>query len=157
MSLDEIKEAAVTMSFDQEGFVVCDANFNRIKIKSHGYLAVHKIKGNGIVNEISVLDLVRKNDHREFLLYFPEYQEKFNEIKDLYYNWKSDVLSSLSKAVDKFDLSQKEFAVWAKNEIYSPFLFKAYKRQGVSFNKWIEEVKTKKLLSLIKGEKNEKK
>ena len=45
----------------QEGYVVVDDNWHRIKIKSPAYLAVHHLLGNGIVSKEKAFDIITHN------------------------------------------------------------------------------------------------
>lgn len=60
-------------AFD-EGYVVCDKNFNRIKIKNPKYVALHHLKGK--MNKHHILTLVKSNEVDEFIASFPERREE---------------------------------------------------------------------------------
>ena len=64
-----------------EGIVVRDAAGNRVKIKTLLYFEMHKAKNNGVITLERIVDLIRANDHYEFLSYFPEYTDVFNRVK----------------------------------------------------------------------------
>lgn len=64
-----------------EGIVVRDANGERVKIKTLLYFEMHKAKNNGVITLERIVDLIRANDHYEFLSYFPEYQSVFDDVK----------------------------------------------------------------------------
>lgn len=64
-----------------EGIVVRDAAGQRVKIKTLLYFQMHKAKNNGVITLERIVDLIRANDHYEFLSYFPEYQSVFDDIK----------------------------------------------------------------------------
>lgn len=64
-----------------EGIVVRDDNGERVKIKTLLYFQMHKAKNNGIITLERIVDLIRANDHYEFLSYFPEYTDVFNRVK----------------------------------------------------------------------------
>lgn len=80
-NLQDCLRATEKMGFDEEGFVVVDANWNRVKIKSPAYVAAHHLKDNGNVNRKRVLEIVEANETDEFLGYFPEYKKYFDDIK----------------------------------------------------------------------------
>lgn len=79
-SLDECIAATQAMPWDEEGYVVVDKNFNRVKIKSPAYCAVHHLSPNGNLSIHRAIDLYMKNEQPEFLAYFPEYKSAFDEI-----------------------------------------------------------------------------
>ena len=64
-----------------EGIVVRDENCERVKIKTLLYFQMHKAKNNGVITLERIVDLIRANDHYEFLSYFPEYQPIFDDVK----------------------------------------------------------------------------
>ena len=70
------------MPFTEEGYVVLDGNFNRIKIKNPAYLAVHHLKGK--TAEHNILTIVKSNEIEEFASTFPERRE---EIFNLHKNY----------------------------------------------------------------------
>ena len=64
---------------DHEGYVVCDARYNRVKVKHPGYLALHHLKGYG-ASPKRFVELIRTGEHSEFIANFPEYTDGFNEV-----------------------------------------------------------------------------
>lgn len=64
-----------------EGIVVRDQYNERVKIKTLLYFQMHKAKNNGVITLERIVDLIRANDHYEFLSYFPEYTDVFNHVK----------------------------------------------------------------------------
>ena len=64
-----------------EGVVVRDQHNERVKIKTLLYFQMHKAKNNGVITLERIVDLIRANDHYEFLSYFPEYTDVFNHVK----------------------------------------------------------------------------
>ena len=74
-SLDACVEAAHHMGDDEEGYVVCDANFNRIKIKGDEYLRLHHLRGNGIITIKRVVNMWLDGSLDDFNAYFPQYNE----------------------------------------------------------------------------------
>ncbi len=70
------------MPWSEEGYVVVDANFNRIKIKNPAYVAVHHLKGK--TAEHNILTIVKTNEIEEFAATFPERTEELNRLKEGY-------------------------------------------------------------------------
>lgn len=81
-SLDEIIEVCRNLSKDEEGYVVCDKYFNRIKIKSIEYLKAHYYNNNNAVSTKYILQIIEDQEQEEFLSYFPQYAEKINKIQE---------------------------------------------------------------------------
>jgi len=92
-SVDAIVETFNTMDpLKQEGYVVVDANFNRIKVKHPGYVAIHHLKDGFGMRRL--VEIVRSNEASEFLTYFPEWTEKYNQVKVPY----DQLLAELTEA-----------------------------------------------------------
>jgi hypothetical protein len=66
-----------------EGYIVCDANFNRVKVKSTQYVALShlSVKDKNNVNARMMMDVVRTNEGAEFLSYFEEYKPLYDRVK----------------------------------------------------------------------------
>lgn len=79
-SLDECVAATQAMPWDEEGYVVVDKNFNRVKIKSPAYLMVHRMANNGNMSIRRAIDVYMAGECDEILAYFPEYKSAFDEI-----------------------------------------------------------------------------
>ncbi len=79
-SLDECIAATQAMPWDEEGYVVVDKNFNRVKIKSPAYLMVHRLANNGNMSIRRAIDVYMAGECDEILAYFPEYKSAFDEI-----------------------------------------------------------------------------
>jgi hypothetical protein len=67
------------MPFTDEGYVVCDAKFNRIKLKNPAYVAAHHLKSKTSLYHI--MTIVKTNEVEEYGATFPERLEEINELK----------------------------------------------------------------------------
>ncbi len=70
------------MPWSDEGYVVVDANFNRIKIKNPAYVAVHHLKGK--TAEHNIITIVKSNEIEEFAATFPERKDELDRLKENY-------------------------------------------------------------------------
>lgn len=125
--VDAVLEYAKTMPYSEEGFVVVDANWNRVKIKSEEYVRIHRIRGEAIPTKKRILDIVRNNGSDDFLSYFPEYKETFDEVieayKGLIYSIHSDVAQYVHEGWDH-EQDRKRYALeFAKNCTASDYMF----------------------------------
>ena len=77
----DYRKVVEQMPEGHEGIVVRDANGERVKIKTLLYFEMHRAKNNGVLTLERIVDLIRANDHYEFLSYFPEYQSMFDDVK----------------------------------------------------------------------------
>ena len=78
---EDYRQLVASMPEGHEGIVVRDADGERVKIKTLLYFEMHKAKNNGVITLERIVDLIRSNDHYEFLSYFPEYTDVFNHVK----------------------------------------------------------------------------
>lgn len=70
------------MPWSDEGYVVVDAEFNRVKIKNPAYVAVHHLKGKSA--EHNIITIVKSNEIEEFGSTFPERKEELYKLKANY-------------------------------------------------------------------------
>ena len=77
------------MPYTEEGYVVCDGNFNRVKIKNPAYLAAHHLKSKTSAHHI--MTIVKTNEIEEYGATFPERLEEMNELKIKYDNLEHDL------------------------------------------------------------------
>lgn len=113
-SVDEIISTFETLSpTSQEGYVVVDASFNRIKIKSPAYVAIHHAK-DGLSTKAFV-EIARTGEVWEMIAHFPEYEEPLNEAKQRFSSLVKRLEESYAKIADIEN--QKEFALANKCEV----------------------------------------
>jgi hypothetical protein len=70
------------MAWHDEGYVVVDANFNRVKIKNPAYLVVHHLKGK--TAEHNIMTIVKTNEIEEFAATFPDRKDELVKLKANY-------------------------------------------------------------------------
>jgi hypothetical protein len=76
---DVLAAAEALDPMSNEGFVVVDAQFNRIKVKSPSYVMIHHMKDG--FGQRRIIRLIQLGEQSEVLSYFPEYQELFEDIR----------------------------------------------------------------------------
>lgn len=112
-----------------EGFVVVDANYNRVKVKSAAYVLWSRAKDT--LSTRDILEKIRANENDEFLPKFlheyPEYFGIYNEIKSKYEKLLGEI-EGYYDAISHID-ERKDFAFMATKKWYSGALF------GVKFGK----------------------
>jgi T4 RnlA family RNA ligase len=122
----------------QEGYVVVDADFRRVKVKHPGYVAIHHMKGNNndIPSYKKMFNLVVTGESSEVLTYFPEWKPIYEEVEKAFFKACDEIVASYHSAVAKTENAfpagvhitetqkQKEFAAHAVKSKCSDFLFK---------------------------------
>lgn len=132
-NLEECLEAARKLTPDvAEGFVVVDANFNRIKIKSPTYVAVAHLntKDPSNLNYRSMLSIVRTNESSEFLSYFTQWKPLYTNVMRNYRVLYADISQLWDACKDAGDHESKEFAM-AATKFLAP---KDWPNKDVYFN-----------------------
>jgi len=63
----------------QEGYVIVDDQFRRIKVKHPGYIALHHMRGDGY-GPRRILEVILAGESDEVVSNFPEWKNDFNEM-----------------------------------------------------------------------------
>lgn len=128
-TLHDCLKATDKMGFDQEGFVVVDNLWNRVKIKSPAYVAAHYLRNNGVTSYARVLTMIENNQDKKFLEIYPEYLDSFKLVEEKLTNIKSYIRESIEELqhdLQCVELNRKQLAQHIQknyNKI-AAFLFK---------------------------------
>jgi 3D (Asp-Asp-Asp) domain-containing protein len=77
-----IKRTFDGMPFTEEGYVVVDANFNRIKIKNPAYVSAHHLKGK--MGNHHIMGIIKTNEIDEFIATFKEREDEIRKLESGY-------------------------------------------------------------------------
>jgi len=158
-SLEDCINAAFILPFSEEGYVAVDGNFNRVKIKSPAYVAVHHLKGEGGVSVSRAIDLIKLGELDEFLNYFPEFKEIILEIKDSYNKVINKLACDFTDYLSLRDsfINRKEMAIWnMKNCVYPSLQFSLADNKYVSFKDAFNDISNKTIIELMTKVSKEK-
>lgn len=145
-SIEEIQQLAKGLKgHETEGFVVRDANFNRVKIKLESYVHLHHLRST--LSPKNMLGLVMTNEGSEFLSYFPEYKEDYDLLEDKFLTLCREVDSVYAKFKNIED--QKEFALAVKDHPLSAAMFSTRAGKVENPEAWVRSQDPKKVLDLI--------
>lgn len=149
-SEEETKKAASELPFDEEGYVVVDQKWNRVKIKSPAYVNAHRLINNKVINTKKVLDLVRKNDQAEFLSYFPEYKRTFEVMETRYRRFRKrlSVVEQKIRKIKEKSSSKKDFAkkILRNYADYKTMAFLIYDNKISDYNEYLFNLSTEKVI-----------
>lgn len=148
-SLEDCISLAKTFDFTQEGFVVKDKNYNRIKIKSEDYVKAHHLVNNNNINIERAIALIRTNETQEFLNYFPQYLDFIQDINNKIIKLKRILDWELGKAINNLYLDRKEFAEKAKKSKIPSIWFKVYDNNNFVVQSYLDSLSDKKITQLI--------
>jgi hypothetical protein len=148
---------------EQEGYVVVDNEFNRIKVKSPQYAAISHLgltleeirkssfdesKYEANVQKRWMLSIIMTNECDEFLGYLPQYTNLYNEVKLKYDRFREELESLYEKTKDIE--SQMEFALAIKHHPCSKSLFGIRNGKFASVSDVFRSMGFKKVYKLIK-------
>lgn len=141
--LDYLK---TTKGNELEGLVVVDNKFNRIKIKSEEYVALHHIRSN-TNTPTALLEVIRKGETEELLVYFKELTKEIKELSNKFNKLKLRIKSTWVATKDISN--KKDFAICVKDYFYSACLFSLYLNKVNSVEEYLLKLDVKKLYQWI--------
>lgn len=152
----QVRLAAQKLPFNEEGYVVVDKNYNRVKVKSPAYVNAHILVNNHTINKKKVLELILRDGQSEFLSYFPEYKEIFKEIYNKLETWKSrlNFMEMMIKANEyaRPDMTDKQFALFVQeldNKEDCALAFQLHKNKIKNWKEYVDNLPIKKILEKI--------
>lgn len=128
---------------------MCDANFNRIKIKGAEYLA--KFHFHSSLSNKSILDVVRRGEEEEAKILLkdnPHICQKVDEIKKRYDELVDNIEMEYYSIKDA--PTQKEYALLAKSTPFSGILFGLYHKKFATVKEGLLGMHLKNLMELLK-------
>jgi len=146
-SIADIQESFHKMKpIEQEGYVVVDHSFNRIKVKHPGYVTLHHMKSHFSVRYI--VQLVRDAEMSEALAYFPEWEPFLLPIKQAY----DALIAAIAEAygVVKDIPVQKDFAIAIKDLPYKGVLFTLRHKPDISIAKCLQGMHIDTLVDMLR-------
>lgn len=143
-TLNDVFETCKTLDpIKNEGFVVVDENFARVKVKSPAYVALSHMKDN--FSQRRMLQLILANESEEFLSYFKEYEGLHNEIKTKYMCLILDITETYER-IKGLEV-QKDFALEACKHNFSGALFAM--RKGVTLTDYLNKISIQSLEKMV--------
>lgn len=152
-SLEDCIEGAKNLTANEEGYVVVDAQWHRVKVKNPTYLMLHRAALNGKVTYSYLIELIRDGEVDEFVTYFPEYKDAIKRIEEK--------IAELVIQTDRNNaILKREYAkrVFELDKANSNFYFKKMGNQQMDYREYLfscvkQPDRIVKALGL--GEKNE--
>ncbi len=157
-NIDELKSTFLNMPYSEEGYVVCDDKFNRVKIKNPAYLAIHFFRDATAFWRI--IDIVRggEDNVNEFKVTFPARGEEAEYLQDTYKKKFTELEGYANEIIKTPEYKfYKEVFDIDPNERNNPHK----KNLALKIIGWCKEHNLSKhsgfLFSLVKGQKDIKK
>lgn len=135
-TLKDVVDSANHLPWCEEGYVVCDKNFNRVKIKSPEYVKAHYIRNNNVVTLKKLVEIVLSGESEEFRIYASDYADVLDDVE----NRIDEICIKADSVAGRIDtsLQGKEYAdeVKSHEEYIWDFLFR-YKKNKLSFIEYL--------------------
>jgi T4 RnlA family RNA ligase len=143
--------AEIVASFDsisplsQEGYVVVDGAFNRIKVKHPGYVALHHAK-DGLGPKVFV-EIARSGETSEVIAAFPEFAPMIEEAKSRF----ADLVSAVEAdyQLHKAIAVQKDFALAVRGSRCTAALFQVRSGKVASVREFFRNARIEMLMDLL--------
>lgn len=135
-SVEHCLQASKDLPFNDEGYVVYDKDQPVCKIKSPAYVAVHRIRGEGLT-PARICQLVWTFEETEYLAYFPE----DSAIVAPYIDARDKLIVEINTVYEGVNgiADQKEYALAVKDKPYSSVLFMMRKQSEPNSLRVIEQ------------------
>ena len=144
-SKEDILAVAEKMSHDEEGFVVCDAQGNRVKVKSKGWLMAHYTLKNNVVTYKYLFKLAQDDLLDDFLAVGARYVDKVQEVKDFLSLIKEECEIGWSLVSHLANEPQKHFAQEALKTRQPHYCFSKRKNKDLTPEQYIKSLTVKYL------------
>lgn len=150
-TLADVEATLLSMPpLEQEGYVALSRNvargdFDRVKIKSPAYVALHHMTDGFGPRRIA--EIIRCGETSELLAHYPEWQVDFNTVQVKYDALVAQIESDYARIQDITD--QKAFALEATKTVCSGALFQLRNGKTPSVKQFLMDLHIKSLLKMI--------
>lgn len=146
-SAQDVVDSAKELPWDEEGYVVVDSNFNRVKIKSPAWLVAHYARSNNLISKESLIQVILDGEQEEFLVYANDYREELESVEQEMEDFVKDLDDAAREMKKKY---AAEVIKYPKS--IQPYLFSKVNNQNasdwvkenMSASKWIKYLETRK-------------
>lgn len=136
-----------------EGLVVCDMDFNRIKIKGEAYLELFHMRDNAPCTVSRVMEMYRDDTLDDYLAYNPNRREQVEQYLNRYELICLRFGEARNLAVDLhwFELPRNKFAqkVHEYKRPFGAYLFKVYDNHNLGSDEYLRSIPLKRVCDLI--------
>jgi T4 RnlA family RNA ligase len=158
--INTLIETFKDMLFYEEGYVVVDNKFRRIKLKNPAYVCVHHLKDKS--SFYNILSIIKNNELEEFISVFKEREDEINELKsgyDLLTNKLYECWDILSKDItipmtkdERKQFAVNVFMVCSEHDLnmFTGLFFSLCDNKIDSIEKYLYDFDNKKLYNFLK-------
>jgi T4 RnlA family RNA ligase len=134
----------------QEGFVLVDKNFNRIKVKSEKYVLIHHLKDS--LNDERLVDLLKTGEDSEVFAYFPDLKARYDVFQTAWNHQINELDACWFNVGNIYFASQKDFAWYIQdsyNSKYHNFFYMMRAGKIKNAKEWFTNLQSKKVVELL--------
>jgi hypothetical protein len=157
MDIADVHKTLENMPWSEEGYVVCDKNFNRVKIKNPAYVAAHHtVTGKAYHN---VIGIIKNNEIDEFLAYFVDRRSEMQFLQEAFVSLEAklnDLWGQLKVFLESVNGNQKLYAeqvfkrtVEENIKLFTGLFFNLANGKVSSVREYINKVDNKILYNLL--------
>lgn len=152
-TLQSCIEAVNAMGADEEGFVVCDNCFNRVKIKSPEYLIASKVRNNGAITIKRIIEAMRAGYLDDLYAYAPDHRKFIDSVLDAYKDIALKLTSVYAEALEADCPESTPWFMVVKTEvdpIYHDYCYKRHAGKIHGSYEYLDKLSVKSLADWIK-------
>ena len=156
--IDECIRNANEMGKDNEGFVVVDDCYNRIKVKSPEYLRAARLNNNNRITIKRVVEMMREEQLDDFIAYCPQHEEMVNKVIGALKEMEEECAKEWDEVREFARKEKKEFVsiVKDKGAKWPNYLYWKYSNSEGAPLQFLSKMSVKAITDLIKRRLNEK-
>ena len=156
--IDECIRNANEMSKDNEGFVVVDDCYNRIKVKSPEYLRAARLNNNNKITIKRVVEMMREEQLDDFIAYCPQHEEMVNKVIGALKEMEEECAKEWEEVKEFARKEKKEFVSIVKDKgvKWPNYLYWKYSNSEGAPSQFFNKMLVKTITDLIRRRLNEK-
>lgn len=139
-SIKEIIAAANELPDTEEGYVVRDKYWKRVKIKNPVYFMLHKLANNG---KPDFVQYVLEHNEDELLAYFPEYKEEIEKTKVAFRQLENKAHTYVHIMERYYEFPRAEFAKCVFRGgvpvYFQSYVFKTYENHNLTWREYTKD------------------
>ena len=150
--IDECIRNADEMGKDNEGFVVVDDCYNRIKVKSPEYLHAAKLNNNNKITIKRVVEMMREEQLDDFIAYCPQHKEMVNKVIGALKEMEEECAKEWDEVREFARKEKKEFVsiVKDKGAKWPNYLYWKYSNSEGAPSQFLGKMSVKAITDLIR-------
>jgi hypothetical protein len=141
---------------EQEGFVVVDKDYNRIKIKSPQYFMYHRMANNGAMTPKRLIEVIKVGETEEVIKVFPLFRKdilRYSAAMAMYRYKAQIIIDNARAAYEEFDLDRAAAAKVINTFDYPNIGYWAIDHEG-NTDDYIASMKESNYVKVIEKEAN---